>query len=127
MSLEDLMPLSHSCAMREVIGKTRYGSEIWIDFEPDAIGQFRFQVAKFESEDERYDTLCVLETYSLRLVAQRQSFPMTHLPLLCVQIDEWLEVQVSLNIGTAALALHHHVSTDRLRYGLSLIHPAYRW
>lgn len=121
------MLLHHSPSMKEVIGKTRFGNDIWLDFEPDVVGYLRFWVVEFVSKDERYDTLCVMETYAQRMHAQGPSRKLENSDLLIENIDAWLKARVALYLGPEALTLAHHGSTDRLRYGLSLIHPAYRW
>ena len=127
MSFENFMFLRHSRGMREVIGKTRFGNDIWIDFEPDATGYFRLQVVEFEQGAERYDTLCVMESYQMRIYAQAALLPMENATILTDNIDTWLNQRSALYLGPEALTLAHHGSTDRLRYGQVLIHPAYRW
>ena len=126
MSLEDLMSLSHCPCMKETIGKTRFGHEIWIEFAADSSGEETLLVVQFESHEEQYDTLCVIEAYDLRLDATGASPSFVDHSKALKQIQKWIQDHEGRKSGPAAFVLGHIVSTDRLRYGLKLIHPAYR-
>ena len=113
--------------MKEIIGKTRHGHEVWIDLFVNDNGGLEVVVAAFESSDDNYDAFCVIEAFTRRLqnTTHIQRTEMTRLVVKC--LTEFIEGPNPSGFNSEAVALGHRTAPDRLSYGMRLLHPAYRW
>ena len=113
--------------MKEIIGRTRHGQDVWIEVIANKHRELRLLVSEFESSEDNYDAFCVIETYSRRLqywIGGRQS---QVTDFIADALDKYLAQPKPAGFASEAAALGHFTSPDRLRYGMKLLHPAYRW
>lgn len=113
--------------MKEIIGKTRHGHEVWIDLFVNDNGGLEVVVAAFDSSDDNYDVSCVIEAFTQRLqnTAHIQRTERTRLVVKC--LTEFIEGPKPSEFNSEAVALGHRTAPHRLRHGMRLHHPAYRW
>ena len=126
MSLDDLTTKWQISLMEELIGYTRYSSEIVLTWRADKYGELFVSISDFDNEEERYDRLAVLEAYSARLM--ESSGPQFQLRFqICQEMADILLISQPVTGGNeVALALGHTNSVHRFYYGRTLLHPAYR-
>lgn len=113
--------------MREVIGHTRRGSEIWISLERIQGSIVIEELASFSEVDEEFDCICALEAFAVRPSA-RDSGGMAGEVL--EQLSEELDRKVRYAFAKGVLDSGGHSigsnSTDRVRHGRSLLRVEYR-
>ena len=127
MSLDDLTGKSHCPAMKEIIGKTRFGNDVWIEAVGSKDGTVSLSIASFDVQAEQYDVFCLMDAYRARLDRVKDQLNWGVRPnAVAEQIDEWLIENRGQLQGSEARALGHRVSTDRVRYAKGRLHPAYR-
>ena len=53
--------------MKEIIGRTRNGHEVWIEVFSSNNGRLQLKVATFRSSEDNYDAFCIVEAYRRRI------------------------------------------------------------
>ena len=112
--------------MKEIIGRTRHGHEVWIDASPNESGSLELQVVSFADSKDNYDVFCVVEAYARRLKRAAHIQRSEMVTFVEEKLTRYLNGPKPRGFNTEALALGHSNSPARLRYGIRLLHPAYR-
>lgn len=113
--------------MKEIIGRTRHGHEVWIDVFAHETGELRLTVSQFESSEDNYDAFCIVEAYRRRMQNWMEGRGSHGTDLIADALDDHIARSKPAGFTSEAAALGHSTSPDRLRYGMRLLHPAYRW
>ena len=113
--------------MKEIIGRTRNGRQVWIEVISSNHARVALQVVEFSSSEDNYDAYCIVEAYRRRMKILAEQHRMELPATIAQRLDVYLNSPKPSGFNSEALALGHRTAPDRLRYGMRLLHPAYRW
>lgn len=127
MSFDDLTATWQLERMKEIIGRTRHGHEVWIEVLASNTGELEMIIPKFKTSEDNYDAFCIVEAYKRRLQASMTPRGPQMIHITDDELNEEIAERIPAGFTSEAAAMGHVTSMDRLRYGMKLLHPAYRW
>ena len=113
--------------MKEILGRTRNGHEVWIKVLPSNMEGMRLRIANFPCSEDNYDAFCIVEAYLRRL--EMLSVPHGNEASAATRenLVKYLNGPKPSGFNSEAVVLGHRTAPHRLRHGMRLLHPAYRW
>lgn len=112
--------------MREILGKTRFGDDVYLYWAFINNEKLYFDISRFHDPHRNYDVHALvggLVQYFIARHGAKDGFDSMGLTAL---LTKSLECIGPGDLEAIAESMGHQTSLDRAAYGRSLIHPAFR-
>ena len=125
-SVDDLKFTWHLAGMRELIGKTRFGDDVYLYWRFVNHEKIYFDISRFRDSKRNYDVCALAGGLIQYFISRSGAGKVFETPGLTALFDKSLDRILPADFETIAESLAHHSSLDRAAYGQSLLHPAFR-